>query len=416
MKGKKTKASRKQKKLEQLNEIYEDEGNGNEEVEHLENDFQENLNIKVKGDKKRPLKSNFEPEDDNSEDRPMDNISSLTEMNISNNKRQRKKKNNTNDNNLVDVSNSDVNIEMKESTTTSLNVETVGQVFVSPEDLADDEFAKEKGKKNKKAQKAKKGELEGGETENTSPIAGPDTDSVLDENVSTVKTAAQKKKEKKERQKREAALAKQKAANAAANAASQQTNDNDVNKEEKMAEIQDAASKSSISELSETQASTSAVTENETSKPNKKRNKKDKNQNPDEKKDATAPKKKGIPAAMVAAMQERLKKINEEEERLRKQEEERIQKAEERERLRLEAIRLEAERKERKKQKEIERKARLKAEGKLLTKRQKEDRARAQAMLDALKAQGLEMPDPTERKPTRPGMIMIVLYLLQKSY
>lgn len=50
--------------------------------------------------------------------------------------------------------------------------------------------------------------------------------------------------------------------------------------------------------------------------------------------------------------------------------------------------RLEAERKEKKKQKDKERKERLKKEGKLLTKAQKEARARAEATLRALQAQG----------------------------
>lgn len=50
--------------------------------------------------------------------------------------------------------------------------------------------------------------------------------------------------------------------------------------------------------------------------------------------------------------------------------------------------RLEQERKERKKQKEKERKERLKKEGKLLTKAQKEARARAEATLKLLQAQG----------------------------
>jgi translation initiation factor 5B len=64
---------------------------------------------------------------------------------------------------------------------------------------------------------------------------------------------------------------------------------------------------------------------------------------------------------------------------------------------------LEIERKERKKLKEKERKERLKAEGKLLTAKQKADRARAQGMLEALMAQGLEMPSAGEKKAPRPG-------------
>lgn len=50
--------------------------------------------------------------------------------------------------------------------------------------------------------------------------------------------------------------------------------------------------------------------------------------------------------------------------------------------------RLEQERREKKKQKEKERKERLKKEGKLLTKAQREARARAEATLKVLQAQG----------------------------
>lgn len=102
-------------------------------------------------------------------------------------------------------------------------------------------------------------------------------------------------------------------------------------------------------------------------------------------------------------MQEALRKLKEEEERLKREEEERIRQEELREQARLEQLRLEQERKERKKLKEKQRKERLKAEGKFLTTKQKQDRARAQAMLEALKAQGLELPDVGEKKP-RPGI------------
>lgn len=98
-------------------------------------------------------------------------------------------------------------------------------------------------------------------------------------------------------------------------------------------------------------------------------------------------------------MQEALKKLKEEEERLKIEEEERIKRAEEAEDARLEQLRLEQERKEKKKRKEKERKERLKAEGKLLSSKQKADRARAQAMIDNLKAQGIELPDVGVRKP-----------------
>uniref|UniRef100_A0A671NLI0 Eukaryotic translation initiation factor 5B n=1 Tax=Sinocyclocheilus anshuiensis TaxID=1608454 RepID=A0A671NLI0_9TELE len=64
--------------------------------------------------------------------------------------------------------------------------------------------------------------------------------------------------------------------------------------------------------------------------------------------------------------------------------------------------RLEAERKEKKKQKDKERKERLKKEGKLLTKTQKEARARAEATLRALQAQGVEVPSKDAMPKKKP--------------
>ncbi|XP_059227046.1 eukaryotic translation initiation factor 5B [Stomoxys calcitrans] len=270
---------------------------------------------------------------------------------------------------------------------------------VSPEDLIEEDFGKGK-KKNKKQQQKETVKPVEVETNDGGDGEGDD----IEEEGGTVKTAAQKKKEKKERQKREAALAKQKAAQepkqkpkpveeVAVTAAEEPTVAAEIVEEPK-----DAAKENEGDAEGETAAEGEA---GKATGKNKKKGKKDKKAEEEEtKKDS---KKKGVSAAMVAAMQERLKKIKEEEERERQLEEERIKQEEERERQRLEAIRLEAERKEKKKQKEIERKARLKAEGKLLTKKQKEDRARAQAMLESLKAKGIEIPDPNEKRPTRPG-------------
>lgn len=119
---------------------------------------------------------------------------------------------------------------------------------------------------------------------------------------------------------------------------------------------------------------------------------------------AAGPKKKkgGPNKAMVAAMQEALKKKKEDEERAQQAEEERHRVLEEAENMRIEKIRLEQEKKERKKQKEKERKERLKAEGKLLTPKQKADLARAQGMIESLKAQGATVPGAGEKR-VRPG-------------
>ncbi|XP_049295925.1 eukaryotic translation initiation factor 5B [Anopheles funestus] len=120
--------------------------------------------------------------------------------------------------------------------------------------------------------------------------------------------------------------------------------------------------------------------------------------------DAAADAKKKKPnKAALAIMQERLKAIREEEERMRKEEEEKQKLEEQAEQFRLEQMRLEQEKREKKKQKEKERKERLKAEGKLLTAKQKQNRARAQAMLEALKAQGLAIPEATGERRPKPG-------------
>ncbi|KAL4656945.1 eukaryotic translation initiation factor 5B, partial [Arapaima gigas] len=113
-------------------------------------------------------------------------------------------------------------------------------------------------------------------------------------------------------------------------------------------------------------------------------------------------KKKGPSKATVRAMQEALARMKEEEERARQEEEERQRRLEELEAQRLEKERLEQERKEKKKQKEKERKERLKKEGKLLTKAQKEARARAEATLKLLQAQGVEVPSKDSLPKKKP--------------
>lgn len=215
---------------------------------------------------------------------------------------------------------------------------------------------------------------------------------------SAAKTAAQKKKEKKERQKLKQQQQQQQPqlpdqnepeTEDIGNAAAPPAKKEKVKKKEK--EL-----KSIPSEEAETVPS-EAVADDQDDKKKKKKGKAEKKED-----DSKDKKKKGPSQAMVAAMQERLQKIKEEEERQKKEEEERIAREEEIELLRLEKIRLEAERKEKKKQRDKERKDRLKAEGKLLTTKQKQEQARAQAMLESLRQQGIELPEAGAKKP-RPG-------------
>ncbi|XP_049865165.1 eukaryotic translation initiation factor 5B [Pectinophora gossypiella] len=209
------------------------------------------------------------------------------------------------------------------------------------------------------------------------------------ENDVTIKTAAQKKKEKKEREKQKKLEAKKKEKEQ--DSKKEVKEPPKVEKVEAKPEEEPKEEKKAPSEEKEGEGD-AATTEG-------KGKKKKKGEKAEDKEDKS---KKGPNKKAIAAMQEALKKVKEEEERLQREEEERIKQEEERENQRLEAIRLEKERKERKKQKEKERKERLKAEGKLLTPKQKAEKARAQAMLESLKAQGVEIGS-AEKKPPRPG-------------
>ncbi|KZC06988.1 Eukaryotic translation initiation factor 5B [Dufourea novaeangliae] len=208
--------------------------------------------------------------------------------------------------------------------------------------------------------------------------------------ASTVKTAAQKKKEKKEREKQKK-LAQKKAELV------DKTEDVEIKDEAPPIKETKKETKKEIQKEPETKVPDAAEAEAAPSEAEDGKKKKKKGVKEDPKDKGKGPGKKTI-----AAMQEALKKLKEDEERMKLEEEERMRQEEIREQQRLEQIRLEQERKERKKLKEKQRKERLKAEGKLLTTKQKQDRARAQAMINALKAQGLDVPEIGEKKP-RPG-------------
>ncbi|XP_050485309.1 eukaryotic translation initiation factor 5B isoform X2 [Bombus huntii] len=257
------------------------------------------------------------------------------------------------------------------------------------EQKPEDEDKKKKGKKDKKKEKGDVIDIK----EELKVSEYLEVNNIDDEmEVGTVKTAAQKKKEKKEREKQKK-LAQKKA----------EIIKKGENEEEKAASTTEKQGKKELevkvpetktTELKEAnEADISAPGEGDEGKKKKKKGGKEE----------TKEKGKGPGKKTIAAMQEALKKLKEEEERLKREQEEKLRQEELREQARLEQLRLEQERKERKKLKEKQRKERLKAEGKLLTTKQKQDRARAQAMLNALKAQGLDLPGVGEKKPPRPG-------------
>ncbi|CAF4895553.1 unnamed protein product [Pieris macdunnoughi] len=244
-----------------------------------------------------------------------------------------------------------------------------------PEPTKPQEQPEEKPKAKKKTKKEVEPEVEINVEEKGSD----------NENDITIKTAAQKKKEKKEREKLKKQEAKKK--EQPQEGKKELTELKPQSKPENV-ELKDQDEKDTKAPSEEKDAEGDVPVEGKKKKKGDKGDKDDKG-------------KKGPTKKTIAAMQEALKKVKEEEERLEREEEERIRQEEEREKQRLEAIRLEKEKKERKKQKEKERKERLKAEGKLLTPKQKAEKARAQAMLESLKAQGIEIG--TEKKPLRPG-------------
>ncbi|XP_053162190.1 eukaryotic translation initiation factor 5B isoform X2 [Hemicordylus capensis] len=237
----------------------------------------------------------------------------------------------------------------------------------------------ESKKGQKKSQKAKAAaEAESGDEEEESSFK--------------IKTVAQKKAEKKERERKKreeekARLRKQK-----------EKEDLEAGKEQaKQKEAPKKIDKGATSEvvpasITVEKGEGSVVAEADDNEGEKKKKEKDKKKKKGEKEEKEKEKKKGPSKATVKAMQEALAKLKEEEERAKREEEERIRRLEELEAKRKEEERLEQERKERKKQKEKERKERLKKEGKLLTKAQREARARAEATLKLLQAQGVEVP------------------------
>ncbi|CAK9797066.1 Eukaryotic translation initiation factor 5B [Anthophora plagiata] len=251
---------------------------------------------------------------------------------------------------------------------------------------------KKKDKKGKKDKKKDKGEIIDikEELKTAELLEANDIDDEME--VSTVKTAAQKKKEKKEREKQK------KLAQKKAEMAKKAENEEEKTVEE-TAEKQSSMKESQAKEAEAKAPQAKEVNEIDTSAPGEgdEGKKKKKKAGKEEAKE----KGKGPGKKTIAAMQEALKKLKEEEERLKLEQEEKLRQEELQEQARLEQLRLEQERKERKKLKEKQRKERLKAEGKLTTK-QKQDRARAQAMLNALKAQGVGLPEVGEKKP-RPG-------------
>jgi len=192
----------------------------------------------------------------------------------------------------------------------------------------------------------------------------------------TVKTAAQKKKEKKAKQLQKLKEEKEK----------ERKGGKPQAQEEKKSEAVKEATP-------ENEGEGEGEEEKDDKKGKKKKGKK-------EKEEEEAKKKKKPNKAILAAMAETLAKQKEEEERLRAEEEERERLEEERVAAAIAAKQREEEKRAAKKEREKQKKDQLKAEGKWLTPAQKAAKARADAALEAMRAQGAEVPVAGEKKLT----------------
>ncbi|AWO95512.1 hypothetical protein SMAX5B_002147 [Scophthalmus maximus] len=251
----------------------------------------------------------------------------------------------------------------------------------------DEAFAPRRDQKKKNKSKAAKAESEDEDEEEEGGNEG-----------FKMKTAAQKKAEKKERdkKKKEEERMKQKKLK-------EKEVGVDAKKEPEKKTTEATAPQVALPAAAadaEEQEGAEPAAEEEADEEEASKKKKDKKKKKGEKEKEE--KKKGPSKATVKAMQEALAKMKEEEERSKREEEERMRRLEELETQRLEQERLEQERKEKKKQKEKERKERLKKEGKLLTKAQRDARARAEATLKLLQAQGVEVPSKDSMPKKKP--------------
>ncbi|KFO25157.1 Eukaryotic translation initiation factor 5B [Fukomys damarensis] len=244
-----------------------------------------------------------------------------------------------------------------------------------------------------------------GQKKNQKNKPGPNVDSGNEDDDSSfkIKTVAQKKAEKKEREKKKRDEEKAKLRKLKEKEELEISKKDQGKQKEPQKKPEEEAVKSRVTPdtgaASAEKGELPVAAEDDNEGDKKKKDKKKKKTDREEKEKE---KKKGPSKATVKAMQEALAKLKEEEERQKREEEERIKRLEELEAKRKEEERLEQEKRERKKQKEKERKERLKKEGKLLTKSQREARARAEATLKLLQAQGVEVPSKDSLPKKRP--------------
>ncbi|KAI0034407.1 hypothetical protein K488DRAFT_84025 [Vararia minispora EC-137] len=283
------------------------------------------------------------------------------------------------------------------NTEKEISVVSKAPVEMTAEELADEEWgpAKEKGKKGKKG-KGKKGNV-GAEEDTTpaeapletkeggpapasapAPVADADGDDAVDDEAPKILSKKEKERLKKEKEK---AKKKAQAAKKAQTAAEDQ-------QEPTTSAIAEPAPASKPSASPAGAAEEEADEEEAVGGADAKKKKKKKKVKKDEE-SAPAPKKKGGAniSALKALMEER-KRLEEE---ARQKEEEERRRIEEEERRAEEEARRKEEEKQRRKEREKAKREQAKKEGRLLTKKQKEEQRAAEIRRQALLASGVQI-------------------------
>eukprot|EP00111_Clytia_hemisphaerica_P004565 TCONS_00013108-protein len=403
-------------------------GKVEEKNEELEEDKEENEVTGApskKANKSKPSFSSLMLEDDEDDnDEPSDQESPeeiVTQTQSKSKKKKDKKKKNKNDENddIADILNDLELTDKKEdkSSKKSKKKKKKDQDLEDVHNIEDNENQEQETNKTEPEQTEKAEDVENENKDNANE--NKDNDNKEDtEDGSGMKTAAQKRAEKKEREKKKkqedkkkAKKKKKEAAAGAAGAAAEEGNEESAKVEDKpedtaqedqpKVEDNEGTVKAEGGEEVEKEGESGDEGEGKDKKKKKKKKKKGGEEEKEDKKKTKKPNK-----AAIARMQEALEEVKREEERLRLEAEAKAKAEEEAEEARLEKLRLEKEKKEKKKQKEKERIARLKKEGKFLTPAQKEQKRKAEAMLAAMREQGIHVPSKDDttaaEKPKRP--------------
>lgn len=359
----------------------------------------EDLDTPVQNSKKPSFSALMmdDDEDDNDSDNSPDELKETVQVTNQKKKKGKKKKQNADDDDLADIL-ADIELTDKKEPVVSKKSKKKKKKDVEDEIDEIDENYENDVEEHKQETVVK--------ANDSSLNKKVENDEDGDNDIAVVKTAAQKRAEKKERDKKKKEAEKKKTAKKKKKESEQGDEEKETEAGDSKTElIEDTSGPKQLVEPSteaekegegvepvkSTEAADGSSDEDGDDKAEAKEKKKKKKKKKKDDEDKSKKTKKPGKSAILK-MQEALEEVKREEERLRAEAEAKEKALEEAENQRLEKLRLEQERKDKKKQKEKERKDRLKKEGKLLTPAQKEQKRKAEAMLEAMKQQGIIVP------------------------